>query len=450
MPGQNTQFRLLAERVFDSVENRTYEFMNFISKFINIRRDEWKGVILAFCWFFFLMSAYNLLRPIRETFATKLGSVVTARLFIAVFVVMLLAVPLFAWLVKTCSKPKLVMTVFHFFAANLLVFGGINGTKLDGWFYQMIFFVWVSVFILFVVSLLWSVLADTFSNEQSKRLFGPIASGATLGSMAGSLFTSYMAAEIGTRYQLFLACGLLEVSLLFAWWLQKVVGQSSENSNAPEPQSSQETNILDNMTAGLSAILKSSYLQGICLYIVLAQLFGTFVYFLLNETVSAHIVDLEARTAHFGSINFATQAGTLIVQTIVLGQVVKRFGISVALVIWPLVSLACIFVVGVSPTLMAVSAVDVFNRVANYGMSVPAKEMLFTVVGKDAKYKSKSFIDTVVVRGSDAVSANFYNLISPFLLLGTICVGLVPLVVGGVIAGWWLGQQRKQLAAKMK
>ena len=133
-------------------------------------------------------------------------------------------------------------------------------------------------------------------------------------------------------------------------------------------------------------------------------------------------------------------------QTIIVGQVVKRFGISVALVVWPLVSLGCIYVVGVSPTLMAVSAVDVFNRVASYGMSVPAKEMLFTVVGKDAKYKSKSFIDTVVTRGSDAVSGNLYIFISGYLLLGTICVGLVPLVVGGAIAGWWLGQKRKQLA----
>ena len=418
--------------------------MRFITKFIDIRRDEWKGVILAFCWFFFLMSAYNLLRPVRETFATDLGSIVTARLFIAVFVVMLMAVPLFAWLVKTCSKPKLVMTVFHFFAANLLIFGAINGTTWDGSVYRMVFFVWVSVFILFVVSLLWSVLADTFSNEQAKRLFGPIASGATLGSMAGSLFTSHMATEIGTRYQLFLACGLLEISLLFAWWLQRVVAQSSEASKTPEPQ--QATNILDDLTAGLREISKSRYLQMICLYIVLAQLFGTFVYFLLNETVSAQIVDPDARTAHFGSINFMAQAGTLIMQTIIVGQVVKRFGISVALVVWPLVSLGCIYVVGVSPTLMAVSAVDVFNRVANYGMSVPAKEMLFTVVGKDAKYKSKSFIDTVVVRGSDAVSGNLYTFISGFLVLGTICVGLVPLVVGGAIAGWWLGQKRKQLA----
>ena len=422
--------------------------MRFITNFIDIRRDEWKGVILAFCWFFFLMSAYNLLRPVRETFATSLGSVTTARLFIAVFVVMLMAVPLFAWLVKTCSKPKLVMTVFHFFAANLLIFGAINGTTWDGSIYRMVFFVWVSVFILFVVSLLWSVLADTFSNEQAKRLFGPIASGATMGSMAGSLFTSHMATEIGTRYQLFLACGLLEVSLLFAWWLQKVVAQSAEASKTREPQLQQETNILDDLTAGLREISKSRYLQMICLYIVLAQLFGTFVYFLLNETVSAQIPDPEARTAHFGGINFVAQAGTLIMQTIIVGQVVKRLGVSVALVVWPVVSIGCIYVVGLSPTLMAVSAVDVFNRVANYGMSVPAKEMLFTVVGKDAKYKSKSFIDTVVVRGSDAVAGNAYTFLSSMLVLGMICVGLVPLVIGAAAAGWWLGQERKQLAVR--
>ena len=221
--------------------------MRFITKLIDIRRDEWKSVLLAFCWFFFLMSAYNLLRPVRETFATKLGSDVTARLFIAVFLVMLMAVPLFAWLVKTCSKPKLVMTVFHFFAANLLIFGAINGTSWDGSLYQMMFFVWVSVFILFVVSLLWSVLADTFSSEQAKRLFGPIAAGATMGSMAGSLFTSRMATEIGTRNQLFLACVLLEIALLFAWWLQKTVKQPPEKL----PETNEPSDIFSDLTACL-------------------------------------------------------------------------------------------------------------------------------------------------------------------------------------------------------
>ncbi len=417
--------------------------MRFIPNMIDIRIDERKNAALAFCWFFFLMAGYNLLRPVRDAFAAELGSVTTARLFIAVAIVMLLAVPLFAWLVKTCSKPALVLTVFHFFAANLLVFGMTNGTAWEGTTYRMLFFVWVSVFILFVVSLLWSVLADTFTNEQAKRLFGPIASGATVGSISGSLFTNRMATEVGTQNQLFLACLLLEIALLFAWWFQRSAGPSTLKTISAAPP---ENSIFKDLTAGFREIGKSRYLQIICLYIVLAQLFSTFVYFLLNETVKTQIIDESARTAHFGGVNFATQAGTLLVQTALVGQVVKRFGISTALVVWPLVSLGCIYVVGVSPTLLAVSTVDVMNRIAHYGMSVPAKEMLFTVVGKDAKYKSKSFIDTVVVRFSDAASATLYTLISHWVLLGTICVGLIPLVVGAALAGWWLGQRRKLLA----
>lgn len=418
--------------------------MEFISKFVDIRQNEWGRVSRAFCWFFFLMAAYNLLRPVRETFATELGKLVTARLFIAVFFTILLAVPLFAWLVKRCSKTVLVATVFHFFAINLLAFSALKGTSLDGTTYQMVFFVWVSVFILFVVSLFWSVLADTFTDQQATRLFGPIAAGATVGSMTGALFTKYMATAIGTRYQLLLACVLLELSLLCAWRLQKAFQPVA--LKRPDETKRSSPNRLSDLTAGLVAIGRSRYLQVICLYIVLAQVFGTFVYFLLNDTVKEMIANPEARTEHFGGINFATQAGTLLVQLVLVGWVVKRCGVSVALIVWPIVCLGCIYVIGVSPTLMVVSAVDVFNRVTNYGMSVPAREMLFTVVGKEEKYKSKSFIDTVVVRGSDALSGNLYTVVSGYFVLATICVGLVPLVLGSAIAGWWLGQRRETLS----
>ena len=421
--------------------------MAFPKDLIDIRANEWRSVTLSFLWFFFLMWSYNLLRPIRETFATQLGTTITARLFIAVFITMLVAVPFFAWLVRKFSKRTLVVIVFHFFASHLLIFGWLTGTSLYGPKLMMVYFVWVTVFILFVVSLLWSVLSDTFDNLQAKRLFGPIASGATIGSLVGSAFTGTLSAQVGLSAQLLIACGLLEIALLFAWLLQKSIQQ---HDGAKDPLAIQQKvqtppeDIFADLTAGLSQILNSRYLQVICVYIVLAQLFGTFVYFLLNETVAAEIADEGARRVHFGRINFATQAGTLIVQTVVISQVVKRLGISVALLIWPLVCLVCIGVVGVSPTLMAVSAVDVFNRVANYGMTVPAREMLFTVVGKDAKYKSKSFIDTVVVRGSDAVAGNLFFFIRPLLTLGVICVGLVPLVIGAAIAGWWLGQKRKE------
>ena len=422
--------------------------MAFPKDLIDIRESEWKSVTLSFLWFFFLMWSYNLLRPIRETFATELGTTITARLFIAVFITMLVAVPLFAWLVRKCSKRALVVTVFHFFASHLLIFGWLTRTSLNGQTLMMVFFVWVTVFILFAVSLLWSVLSDTFNSVQAKRLFGPIASGATIGSLVGSAFTGALAAKVGVSAQLLIACGLLETALLFAWLLQKSIHQLDKAAGQLPMQKDSQTppqNVISDLLAGLIQIRKSRYLQVICVYIVLAQLFGTFVYFLLNETVKAEIVSAAARTEHFGKINFATQAGTLVVQTIVVSQVVKRFGVSVALLIWPLVCLACIGVVGVSPTLMAVSAVDVFNRVANYGMTVPAREMLFTVVSKDAKYKSKSFIDTVVVRGSDAIAGNLFYAIRPLVALGVICVGLVPLVIGAAIAGWWLGQKRKQL-----
>lgn len=422
---------------------------------LDVRKGEWKSVLLAFAWFFFLMAAYNLLRPIRETFATDLGSATTARLFIVVFITMILAVPVFAVLVKRFSRRVLVLVVFHFFASHLFLFGLVSGTPLDGPLFRSTFFVWVSVFIMFVVSLLWSVLADTFNSEQARRLFGPIASGATVGSLAGSGFTSLVTTTIGIRSQFFLACGLLECSLLFALLLQRAVAASVKTVEVPgtaiDGNASLEEKPLTNgkpdgpfsdLAGGLIQIGKSRYLQMICVYILLAQVFGTFVYFLLNDTVKLHIEIPEARTAHFGKINFAAQAGTLVVQTLIVGQVVRRLGVSAALMVLPIVSLICITVVGVSPTLLAVSAVDVLNRIASYGMTVPAKEMLFTVVGKEAKYKSKSFIDTVVVRGSDALSGNLYGIIPKPALLKVLVFAVVPLVLVNAGVGWWLGRKR--------
>ncbi len=407
---------------------------------IDIRSNEWRSVGYSFLWFMFLMMAYNLLRPIRETFATALGKTATGRLFLYTFLVLLIAVPVFAWLKNSFAKRKLVPIIFHFFASHLAIFALLSWQFQSANWLGLVFFVWLSVFIMFVVSLLWSVLADIFNGAQAKRLFGPIASGATVGSLVGSGVASLLGKSLGVTMLFVLAFVLLELSIVFATLLQR---EATKNENLITPDSSlkeknKASNGVADLLSGLTNIGESPYLMLICLYVVLSQLFGTFVYFLLNETVAAQIPDKLDRLSHFGTINFAAQFGTLLMQTLIVSRVVKFLGVSAALIIGPIVSLTCMGGILASPSLLLVSVVDVVNRLAGYGVTVPAKEMLFSVVDDESKYKSKSFIDTVVVRGSDALAGN----------LPLKAIHIIPLTIACGMTGWILGQKRAKLESK--
>ena len=417
-----------------------------IAWLIDIRRDEWRSVGFAFFWFMFLMMAYNLLRPIRETFATALGREATGQLFLYTFIVLLIAVPIFAKLKNTFAKRYLVPIVFQFFASHLAIFALLSWRFPSAHWLSLVFFVWVSVFIMFVVSLLWSLLADIFDNEQAKRLFGPIASGATVGALMGSGVASQFGKSLGVTTLFVMAFALLELSIVFARMLQReaVTNKLLKIPDArlkEEPLSiKQKPEGFSTLLSGLTNIAGSSYLMLICLYVVLSQLFGTFVYFLLNETVAAQIPNELDRLSHFGTINFAAQFGTLVMQTLIVSRVVKFLGVSMALLIGPMVSLTCLVGILSSPTLLLVSIVDVINRLATYGVTVPAREMLFSVVDDESKYKSKSFIDTVVVRGSDAMAGNL-----PFK-----AVYIIPITVACGATGWILGRRRAKLEAANK
>ena len=408
---------------------------------IDVRRGEWRSVGYAFFWFMFLMMAYNLLRPIRETYATALGREATGHLFLYTFIVLLIAVPVFAALKNTFTKRYLVPIVFHFFASHLVIFALLSWKFQSTHWLGLVFFVWVSVFIMFVVSLLWSLLADIFNGEQAKRLFGPIASGATVGALVGSGIASQFGRSLGVTMLFVMAFVLLELSIVFATVLQREAVKN-QHLQTPDVQSKddagqgkQKEEGFAALWSGLTNIAGSSYLILICLYVVLSQLFGTFVYFLLTETVAAQIPNELDRLSHFGTINFAAQLGTLVMQTLIVSRVVKFLGVSMALVIGPVVSLTCMVGILLSPTLLLVSVVDVVNRLATYGVTVPAREMLFSVVDDESKYKSKSFIDTVVVRFSDALAGNL-----PFK-----AIHIIPITLVCGVTGWILGRQRAKL-----
>ncbi len=414
----------------------------WINKWVPAAADEWPAVIWAFAWFFTLMASYMILRPIRESLGAGLGSQEINRLFVAVFLVMLAAVPIFGKLVSVVRRRVLIHLVFHGFTLNILLFALVALTQdvsNNPWM-SRVYFVWVSVFNLFVVSLFWSVLADLFSSEQAKRLFGPIAAGATLGAICGSAFTALLSTRLGVGVLLLVAALILESGLIFASGLQ--------HATRTWPIQQKERKPTGGIWAGVLILAKSPYLLLICLYLAATSICGATIYLQMADYVGQHIQDSAEKTRYFSVINLWVQSSTLILQLFVVGLIMRRASVAIALVILPIVYLICFLILGVWQSLLVFAVVDVLRRAFVYGISVPAREVLFTVVDREAKYKSKNFIDTVVFRGSDAVSSTLFVQLQKWLpVASAINFVLLPVAALWIAVGWWLGIMQSRMQA---
>lgn len=417
---------------------------------VPIEKHERSWVALAFSWFFLLMAGYQILRPIRESLVSDLPSEEKPTLFLVVFFVMLVAVPVFGWVSSVVPRRWLAHVVFHFFVAQLVAFTAwiFLGTEDHAVWQARIFFVWLSVFILFATSVFWSVMADLFSKAQGERLFGPIAAGATLGGIVGSSVAKWLAASLGLGWLLGIAAILLELGLIAASMLRRLKNQSADDietdnqlADEPELDKPEESGIW----AGVIDVLNSPYLRSIAFYIALVSFCGTMVYMQLTDSAKLAIPNRDERTAFFGSLNLYTQLGTLVVQLLLIGPMMKRLGLGVVLSILPIVYAICFTLLGFSSSLFTLGLVDVLTRVGAYGVTVPAREVLFTVVEPDEKYKAKNVIDTVVLRGADAASSKLYIGIGQ----ATSAAAFVPWLMLPVTAIWVvnalsLGRGQKQ------
>ena len=378
--------------------------MNRQGKWLPTRPNERTAVLLAFGWFFCLMSCYFILRPIRESLGSGLGSDQIQYLFLYTFGGMLLIAPVYSAVVARTSRIELVVAVYGFLALNIVLFAAMLGWSDDeipngesdrtsGWI-SRVYFVWVSVFSLFTVSLFWSVLADLFSNEQGKRLFGPIASGGTIGALGGSTIAGWLTQHLGLGGLLLVSAVWLVIGVGFAISLVHKIGRPNAGGESVLRQP------LPGVWTGLFEIARSPFLIGICIYLALMSLAGTMVYLIMADVVRTSIPDPEQKTAFFAQINFWVQAGTLVVQTTLVGPLMRYWGVGAALMILPLLYLTSFVVIGFHAGLATLALIDVARRIAVYGFTAPSREVLFTVVSRQAKYKSKNFIDTVVYRGS--------------------------------------------------
>lgn len=409
---------------------------------VNAREGELPAVFTGFAQFFCVFAGYFMLRPIRETMGITAGVDKLQWLFSATFITMLLAVPLFGALSARVPRRRLLPWVYLFFVANLLAFAGGFARDAGSVWLARVFYVWVSVFNLFVVSLAWSLMADVFRPEQAKRLFAPMAAGASVGGLVGPLLGATLVARIGLDGLAlvsagFLGTSLLAVGLLYRWRLTSGAGTDEAQDQTAQPMRGR---LLD----GFTLIVRSPYLIGIGVFVVLLATTSTFLYFEQARLVAETFPDRVRQTQVFALLDAVVQALTIATQVFVTGRLAGRYGVTVLLVALPLLIAAGLAMLALAPVFGVLAVVMVLRRVGEYALVRPGREMLFTQVDAQTKYKAKNVIDTAVYRGADAVSG--------WIKVGIDAIGagawLVALIGAGVALCWafvgrWLGQQHE-------
>jgi AAA family ATP:ADP antiporter len=329
--------------------------------------------------------------------------------------------------------------------ANLLIFAFLLhvATPEQNIWVGRVFFIWTSVFNLFVVSIFWALMADIFDSEQAKRLFGFIAAGATLGGIAGSSVTAALARDVPATYLLIGSAALLEVSVFS---VRRLSGLSEALRSRPAARGD-EVRIGGGALSGVTHAFRSPYLANIGLFILLYAVTSTFLYFQQAEIVRQSFADRTARTVFFARVDLVVNVLTLAAQLFVTRRMLQRLGVGLTLTALPLLSVFGFAALGLAPAIAVLVVYQALRRAGNFAIARPAREVLFTVVPREDKYKAKSFIDTVVYRAGDQVGAWSYALLA-FLGLGLAGVSFVavPLSVAWLLNGLWLGHKQEAMA----
>ena len=424
----------------------------WLERVVALRPGEMRALPWSFAYFFCLLAGYYVLRPLRDEMGIAGGVRNLQWLFTATFVAMLAAVPVFGAMVARLPRRRFVPLVYHFFVANIAIFWLLLTFDVGKVHVARVFFVWISVFNLFAVSVFWSFMADLFASEQGKRLFGFIAAGGSAGALLGPALTVGLAVPLGPVNLLFVAALFLELAVLCARRLESVAASTGSAPVAPTagpaPSAQAEAAALGGgWLAGIAMVLRSPYLAGIALWVVLLSLAGTFLYFQQANIVAAASDDPAVRTRIFATIDLAIGILTIIVQFFATGRLIARFGVGRAAAVLPLVFGLGFLALAFTPMLLVVIAFQAIQRTANFALSNPAREVLFTVLEREEKYKAKNVIDIVVFRGADAVSGWLFAVLrGAGLELSTISLATVPLAGAWLVLALALGRAQERRA----
>jgi len=420
-----------------------------------IGREEWSVCFLAFLKLFLILCGYYMIRPIRESYGTEIGPKYFQWLFTATFVSMLAINPIFAAVAGRWPRQRFVPTIHLLFALMLVAFSMLiraSSNPTPTWLASL-FFVWVSVFNYIAVSLFWSVMTDLMTIEQGKRLFGVISAGGTLGALCGPIITDRLIKSLGSARILELSSVAFVLVAGCTWLLTRMSSSNSPTTSTSNESFNRplESSLGGSPWAGMGQTFASPYLLGIGVYMLLGSALGSLIYIQQQQIVSIQIPASD-RTQFFARIDFAVNVLALVLELAIAGPLFSAIGLRIPLLALPLLGLVGIPLLSGSPTVALVCIVMVLRRSVEYAIAKPAREVLFTVVTREQKYKSKNFIDTVLARGGDTLGAW-----TPTILLsafgagkddiGPIVFASIPISILFGMVGWRLvtEQSRRQL-----
>jgi len=432
-----------------------------------VRAGEGQALFLSAAYYFLLMCAYYILRPIRDNMGAAGGVDNLAWLFLGTLTGMMLLHPIYGALVSKLPRRQFVPLIYRFFIANLVIFYAVFQMidPANAIWAGRVFFVWVSVFNLFVVSVFWSFMNDIYRSSQSKRLFGIVAVGGTAGGILGSSITSFLSLALSPTTLMLVSAVLLEG----AAQVSKRLGQSEEGlaltalreegngSNTPHTEED-ASRVSASVNAkhhevigggpieGIRHLFDSPYLLGIAVLIMLYSLVSTFLYFqqiaIVNEVLGNND---SARTQLFASRDLVANIITLVVQIFFTGRILRWFGVGTALAFLPVVSFIGFGILSTAPILIVVIVFDALRRVSNFAIQRPARETLYTVLSRNEKYKAKNFNDTFIYRLGDQIGAWSYTFMLWLgLSLSGLALAMLPISALWLVLALWLGRYREK------
>ncbi|MEO1202721.1 MAG: MFS transporter [Pseudomonadota bacterium] len=413
---------------------------------LGLERHEARTVGLSFAYFFCILSSYYIMRPVREAMGSESVEVIPY-LFTSTFFVMLVASPAFAWIASRFPRQVFLPWVYLFFAANILLFYGVFSYRLANelsivWTGR-VFFVWISVFNLFVVSVFWSFMADIYTKDQGRRLFGLISAGGSLGALIGPFTTSAIVNDIGFQNLLPISTVLLLLGVACILKLRTLVddgaGRAADEAYATEATTEP---LGGSFLSGISQIARSKYFLAISVASLVASLLGTALYLFVAELVNQTVEGTNERTRLFGLMDTATNTGAFLLQLLVVKHAIRRLGLGATLAILPLVSVVGFAILAMNPTMMFAVGLQIVRRSVGFGFAKPTTDMLYSVVTPEQKYKAKNFIDTAIYRAGDVGGAWCIRaLLSSGLGVSPVSLILVPFAAIWSFLALWLGRR---------
>jgi len=411
------------------------------NKIVDVKPDEIRALLLAFVFNFVVLGGYYVIRPIRDEIGADRGVENLPWMYTGTLIGMLIANALYAAIVARMSRRRFIPIGYRFAILNLFVF-----FLLMRWMpaaqeravLAPIFFIWVSVFNLFATTMFWSFMADVFTPDQGKRLFGFIAVGGSIGGIIGGVVTSSLAGKLSTGLFLLITAVMLEIAA-------QCVRRFPSDFRAHDDQSEQP--IGGRFWEGATHIARSPYLLGLAAFLIIYTITNTWAYFQQSDLTGHHLHDRAARTSFLANIDIAVNTITVLIQIFLTGRLMKWFGVGITLVLMPLLSGVGFAAIGFAPILTVLATFQILRRATGFALLRPAREVLFTVLRREDKYKAKSLIDTFGYRLGDITGAWSYPLMQ-WLGLGLVGISwvAVPFAAIWCVLSVWLGRKQRQLA----